>query len=125
MVTGSIMPNLVSVGAHRARELPADDGPFADAVAALANGPVYLVRGGETVAELVETGRRLGEPVPAPLEVWRRVYRAAGAPWPGDEEVRRQWPVADADPHRLGDTDPGLTLLRPPGGEVVPTPPSP
>lgn len=28
------------------------------------------------------------------LEHYRRVYEQSGAPWPGDDEVRRQFPVA-------------------------------
>lgn len=36
---------------------------------------------------------RFGAPT---MEHYRRVYAAQGLPWPGDDEIRRRHPVADA-----------------------------
>ena len=36
---------------------------------------------------------RFGAP---PLEEYRRVYTSLGLSWPGDQEIRRQFPVADS-----------------------------
>jgi hypothetical protein len=46
---------------------------------------------GEAIARLVA---RIGAPS---LEDYRRAYAGCGAPWPGDDEIRRRHPVA-ADP---------------------------
>ncbi|MGH3980424.1 MAG: hypothetical protein ACRDRZ_15690 [Pseudonocardiaceae bacterium] len=38
---------------------------------------------------------RMVAPVGAPtLEDYRRAYAGCGAPWPGDDEIRRRHPVA-------------------------------
>ena len=97
-------------------EAPADDPQaVADAIARAAGGEVvHLVRDGQPVADVVPVGShgrmseegwavvqqramrmaaRFGAPT---LEHYRRVYASLGQPWPGDEEVRVRYPVADA-----------------------------
>jgi antitoxin (DNA-binding transcriptional repressor) of toxin-antitoxin stability system len=74
---------------------------------------VHLVREGRPVADLVPAGTdsravraqhaaraimqwmadRFGAPT---LAHYRRVYESCGHPWPGEEEIRRRFPVADA-----------------------------
>ena len=74
---------------------------------------VHLVRDGRVVADLVPAGtdsraaraqhaapaitRRMADRFGAPtLAHYRRVYESCGQPWPGDEQIRRRFPVADA-----------------------------
>ena len=74
---------------------------------------VHLVRDGQPVADLVPAGadsrvaqtqqaarvitQRMADRFGAPtLAHYRRVYESCGHPWPGDEEIRRRFPVADA-----------------------------
>lgn len=94
-----------------AHELPGEGaGPLDDAVAEAAAGEVvYLTRDGEPVAAVVpphtaaalerlvqadavlaEIVARTGAPT---LEHYRRVYESLGQPWPGDDVVRRLYPV--------------------------------
>lgn len=46
---------------------------------------------------------------PAPLSVYRRAYAAAGVPWPGDDEIRRHYPVTTDD--AAADQPPSVHLL--------------
>ena len=74
---------------------------------------MHLVRDGRPVADLVPAGadsraaqaqqaaraitQRMADQFGAPtLAHYRRVYESCGQPWPGDEEIRRRFPVADA-----------------------------
>lgn len=75
---------------------------------------VRLVRDGRPVADLVPAGgdlsgaqaqqataraitQRMADRFGAPtLAHYRQVYESCGQPWPGDEEIRRRFPVADA-----------------------------
>lgn len=74
---------------------------------------VHLVREGRLVADLVPAGadstatqalqaaraitQRMANRFGAPtLAHYRRVYESCGQPWPGEEEIRRRLPVADA-----------------------------
>lgn len=103
----------MSIGGH-AYELPehgAGSG-LDDAVAEAAAGEtVYLTRGGRRVAAVVppaaveaaEERQAAAEAVLArvvartgapSLEHYRRVYASAGVAWPGDDEVRRLYPVS-------------------------------
>jgi antitoxin (DNA-binding transcriptional repressor) of toxin-antitoxin stability system len=99
-----------------AHEAPADDPQaVADAIVRAAGGEVvHLVRDGQPVADVVPAGsyRRISEEAwsaakqqatrmaarfGAPtLKHYRRVYEALRQPWPGDEEIRARYPVADA-----------------------------
>jgi len=83
---------------------------LAEAIERVARGEVvHLVREGRPVADLVPAGtsstaaavraisERMAERFGAPtLAHYRRVYESCGRPWPGDEEIRREFPVADA-----------------------------
>jgi antitoxin (DNA-binding transcriptional repressor) of toxin-antitoxin stability system len=98
-----------------AEELPVEDpAALARAIERVACGEVvHLVRDGQVVADLVPTGadsraaraqraaraitRRMADRFGAPtLAHYRRVYESCGQPWPGDEQIRRRFPVADA-----------------------------
>lgn len=91
-----------------------DPHQLADAIARAAGGEVvHLVRDGQPVADLVPacagadrtavwarareiSGRvaaRFGAPT---VEHYRHVYASLGQSWPGEEEIRRRYPVADA-----------------------------
>ena len=50
-------------------------------------GATALERGEAVMARLVA---RIGAPS---LEDYRRAYAGCGAPWPGDDEIRRRHPV--------------------------------
>ncbi|MFN2494416.1 MAG: hypothetical protein ABR608_00690 [Pseudonocardiaceae bacterium] len=99
-----------------AHEASADDPrAVADAIARAAGGEVvHLVRDGKSIADVVPAGShgriseeawattvqlstrmavRFGAPT---LAHYRRVYQALQQPWPGDEEIRARYPVADA-----------------------------
>jgi len=98
-----------------AHEVSADDPhQVAAAIARAAGGEVvHLVRDGRPIADVVParagadraaeqawaravSGRmaaRFGAPT---LEHYRHVYTSLGQLWPGEEEVRRRYPVADA-----------------------------
>lgn len=99
-----------------AEELPVEDpATLVRAIDRVARGEVvHLVRDGLPVADLVPAGRdtsgvqarqlaaraitqRMADRFGAPtLAHYRRVYESCGQPWPGDEEIRRRFPVADA-----------------------------
>jgi antitoxin (DNA-binding transcriptional repressor) of toxin-antitoxin stability system len=98
-----------------AEELPVEDpAALARAIDRVARGEVvHLVRDGRPVADLVPAGadsrvaqarhaaqtitQRMADRFGAPtLAHYRRVYESCGQPWPGDEEIRRRFPVADA-----------------------------
>jgi antitoxin (DNA-binding transcriptional repressor) of toxin-antitoxin stability system len=98
-----------------AEKLPIEDPAALDrALDRVACGEVvHLLRDGRPVADLVPAGadcsapqarqvareitQRMAERFGAPtLAHYRRVYESCGQPWPGDEEIRRQFPVADA-----------------------------
>jgi antitoxin (DNA-binding transcriptional repressor) of toxin-antitoxin stability system len=69
---------------------------------------LHLVRAGRPVADLVPADtqaqhaaraitQRMTDRFGAPtLAHYRRVYESSGHPWPGDEEIRRRFPVANA-----------------------------
>lgn len=52
--------------------------------------PMQRAKADAILAELVS---ERGAPT---LEHYRRVYSSIGVTWPGDEEIRRLYPVADA-----------------------------
>jgi antitoxin (DNA-binding transcriptional repressor) of toxin-antitoxin stability system len=98
-----------------AEELPVEDpAALARAIDRVTRGEVvHLVRGGLPVADLVPAGadfmtpqalqaaqeitQRMADRFGAPtLAHYRRVYDSCGQPWPGEEEIRRRFPVADA-----------------------------
>jgi antitoxin (DNA-binding transcriptional repressor) of toxin-antitoxin stability system len=98
-----------------AEELPVEDpAALARAIDRVARGEVvHLVRDGRPVADLVPVGagsragqaqhaaraitQRMADRFGAPtLAHYRRVYESCGHPWPGEEEIRRRFPVADA-----------------------------
>lgn len=98
-----------------AEELPVDDpAALARALDRVTRGEVvHLVQDGRPVADLVPAGadstaaqtlqvaraitQRMAARFGAPtLAHYRRVYESCGQPWPGDEEIRRWLPVADA-----------------------------
>lgn len=98
-----------------AEELPVEDpATLARAIDRVARGEVvHLVRDGRPVADLVPAGadsreaqaqqvaravtERMAERFGAPTVAhYQRVYESCGQPWPGDEEIRRRFPVADA-----------------------------
>ncbi|HET9254053.1 MAG TPA: hypothetical protein VFO16_02480 [Pseudonocardiaceae bacterium] len=98
-----------------AEELPVEDPvALARAIDRVARGEiVHLVRGGHPVADLVPVGadpmstqaqqaaraitQRMADRFGAPtLAHYRRVYDSCGQSWPGEEEIRRRFPVADA-----------------------------
>ncbi|MBV9164045.1 MAG: hypothetical protein JO309_07835 [Pseudonocardiales bacterium] len=95
-----------------ADELPVEDpATLARAIDRVARGEVvHLVRDGRPVADLVPAGadcsatqaaraitQRMADRFGAPtLAHYRRVYESCDQPWPGDEEIRRRFPVADA-----------------------------
>lgn len=96
-------------------EVPADDPQaVAEAIARAAGGEVvHLVRDGQPVADVVPAdsrrqiseeswatavarSTRMADRFGAPtLEHYRRVYQALRQPWPGDENIRARYPVAD------------------------------
>lgn len=96
-------------------DVPADDlQAVAEAIARAAGGEVvHLVRDGQPVADVVpaksrgliseeawatavQRSRRIAARFGAPtLEHYRRVYQALQQPWPGDENIRARYPVAD------------------------------
>jgi len=97
-----------------AEELPvADSAALTRAIDRVARGEVvHLVRDGRPVADLVPVGtdvsaaraqraaraitERMADRFGAPTVAhYRRVYESCGQPWPGDEEIRRLFPVAD------------------------------
>lgn len=107
-----LFARLLSVDAE---ELPVEDpAALARALDQVARGEVvHLVRDGQPVADLVPASadshvaqaqqvaraitQRMAERFGAPtLAHYRRVYESCGQPWPGDEEIRHQFPVADA-----------------------------
>jgi len=93
---------------------PDDPQEVAEAIARAADGAVvHLVRDGRAVADIVpataQPTRALRDPrhiqisqmmadrFGAPtLADYRRVYDSSGKPWPGDDYIRRNHPVADA-----------------------------
>lgn len=97
-------------------EVPADDPQaVAEAIARAAGGAVvHLMRDGQPVADVVpatsrgqlseeawaaavQRSTRMAARFGAPtLEHYRRVYQALRQPWPGDENIRARYPVADA-----------------------------
>lgn len=98
-----------------AEELPVDDpATLARAIDRVTRGEVvHLVQGGRPVADLVPPGtdsattqtlqaaraitQRMADQFGAPtLAHYRRVYDSCGQPWPGEKEIRRRFPVADA-----------------------------
>lgn len=109
---GEMFATLPRVDAHEVPvENPAD---LARAIERVARGEVvHLVRDGRPVADLVPGGtdlsaawaqeaaraitQQMAERFGAPTVAhYRRVYESCGAPWPGEQEIRRQFPVADA-----------------------------
>jgi len=98
-----------------AEELPVEDpATLARAIDRVARGEVvHLVRDGRPVADLVPASadshaaqaqhaarvitQRMADLFGVPtLARYRRVYESCGQLWPGDEEIRRRFPVADA-----------------------------
>lgn len=98
-----------------AQELPVEDpAALARAIDRVVRGEiVHLVRDGRPVADLVPVGtdvsaaraqqtaraitQRMAERFGAPTVAhYRRVYESCGRPWPGEQEIRRRFPVADA-----------------------------
>jgi antitoxin (DNA-binding transcriptional repressor) of toxin-antitoxin stability system len=98
-----------------AEELPVEDpAALARAIDRVTRGEVvHLLRGGRPVADLVPASadatstqalqaaraitQRMAERFGAPtLAHYRRVYESCGQPWPGEDEIRRRFPVADA-----------------------------
>ncbi len=93
---------------------PDDPQEVAEAIARAAEGAVvHLVRDGRAVADIVpataQPARALRDPrhiqisqmmadrFGAPtLADYRRAYDSSGKPWPGDDYIRRNHPVADA-----------------------------
>ncbi|MBA2322996.1 MAG: hypothetical protein H0V92_02885 [Pseudonocardiales bacterium] len=55
--------------------------------------PLPPAQGAKADAILAELVSERGAPA---LEHYRRVYRSIGVAWPGDDEIRRLYPVADA-----------------------------
>lgn len=118
MVTGGVRPLGGSVryaAGVDAEELPVEDpAVLARAIDRVARGEVvHLVREGRPVADLVPAGagsragqaqhaaraitQRMADRFGAPtMAHYRRVYESCGHPWPGEEEIRRRFPVADA-----------------------------
>lgn len=100
---------------HAAFEASPDDPrQVAQAIARAAEGAVvHLVRDGRAVADIVPATKqparaprdprhiqisqmmadRFGAPT---LADYRRAYASCGAPWPGEDYIRRHHPVADA-----------------------------
>lgn len=109
-LVGTPCPTLSAVGQGHAHELPADAGLDAVVEQAAAGQVVYLTRDGEPVAAVVsaqaaamverqaQADAVLGEIVAhagAPtLDHYRQVYASLGLAWPGDDEVRRLYPVS-------------------------------
>jgi antitoxin (DNA-binding transcriptional repressor) of toxin-antitoxin stability system len=100
---------------HAAFEASPDDPQqVAEAIARAAEGVVvHLVRDGRAVADIVpptkqpdqaprdprhiQISRMMAERFGAPtLADYRRAYDSSGTPWPGDDYIRRNHPVADA-----------------------------
>lgn len=98
-----------------AHEVPVEDpADLARAIDRVARGEVvHLVRDGRPVADLVPVGtdvsapraqhaarattQRMADRFGAPtLAHYQRVYESCGQPWPGEREIRRRFPVADA-----------------------------
>lgn len=89
-----------------------DPAILARAIDRVAHGEVvHLVRDGRPVADLVPAAatdssatqaaraitQRMADRFGAPtLAHYRRVYESCAQPWPGEEEIRRRFPVADA-----------------------------
>ena len=98
-----------------AEQLPVEDpAALAQALERVTRGEiVHLVRDGRPVADLVPPGtdsttthaqqaaraitQRMANRFGAPtLAHYQRVYESCGQPWPGEQEIRRRFPVADA-----------------------------
>ncbi|HWR48390.1 MAG TPA: hypothetical protein VN327_12395 [Pseudonocardiaceae bacterium] len=93
---------------------PDDPHLVAEAIARAAEGAVvHLVRDGPAVADIVpattqparaprdprhiQISEMMAERFGAPtLADYRRAYDSSGAPWPGEDYIRRNHPVADA-----------------------------
>ena len=93
---------------------PDDPQEVAEAIARAAEGAVvHLVRDGRAVADIVpatahpvralrdprhiQISQMMADRFGAPtLADYRRAYDSSGAPWPGDDYIRRNHPVADA-----------------------------
>jgi antitoxin (DNA-binding transcriptional repressor) of toxin-antitoxin stability system len=93
---------------------PDDPQGVAAAIARAAAGAVvHLVRDGHAVADIVPASAQPGRAARDPRHVqisqmmadrfgapaladYRRAYDHSGAPWPGDDYIRRNHPVADA-----------------------------
>ncbi|MDQ2706158.1 MAG: hypothetical protein M3Z25_00275 [Actinomycetota bacterium] len=93
---------------------PDDPQEVAEAIARAAQGAVvHLVRDGRAVADIVPATARTAPALRDPRHIqisqmmaerfgaptlahYRSVYDSSGAPWPGDDYIRRNHPVADA-----------------------------
>lgn len=93
---------------------PDDPQEVAEAITRAAQGAVvHLVRDGRAVADIVpataqparalrnlrhiEISQMMAERFGAPtLAHYRKAYDSNGTPWPGDDYIRRNHPVADA-----------------------------
>ncbi|MGH3810064.1 MAG: hypothetical protein ACRDRU_26280 [Pseudonocardiaceae bacterium] len=93
---------------------PDDPQEVAEAIARAAQGAVvHLVRDGCAVADIVPAAARPAQALRDPRHIqisqmmagrfgaptlahYRRAYDSSGTPWPGDDCIRRNHPVADA-----------------------------
>lgn len=93
---------------------PDDPRQVAEAIARAAAGAVvHLVRDGRAIADIVpattqparaprdsrhiQISQMMAERFGAPtLDHYRQAYASTGAPWPGEDYIRRHHPVADA-----------------------------
>jgi antitoxin (DNA-binding transcriptional repressor) of toxin-antitoxin stability system len=93
---------------------PDDPQQVAEAIARAAEGAVvHLVRDGRAIADIVPATTQPAQALRDPRHIqisqmmadrfgapaladYRRAYDSAGAPWPGEDYIRRNHPVADA-----------------------------